>query len=186
MIISLTELKNYLNVSGTTNDTFYTQLINEATNYINNFVRYNVESGSRTIYFSSQSGCYLFLNDINVTAITTLKYKSLPTENYTTVSSAKYALQKIQGLQYLYCEDGYGYEINELVYTAGYSTIPDVIKNVAIEMVTMKIKESGLGKSQLGLAVQTETRNNVTETNQIQSLQNKWHNMLQPYKLMLI
>ena len=188
MIVSLVECKRYMNfdTAVTTNDTLLTQFINEAENYINRYVRFNVASASRTIEFGYQSGNYLFLNDMNVTAITSLKYKSLPTESYTTVSSSKYAIQKIKGLYYLYCENGFGYDINELVYTAGFSTIPDVIKSVAIEMVVMKYKESGVGKSQLGLSVQTENHNNYSVTNQIQSLYSKWHNMLNEYKLPLI
>jgi len=188
MIVSLVEVKRYMNfdTAVTTNDTLLTQFINEAESYINKYLRFDVASGSRTINFGYQSGTYLFINDMNVTAITSLKYKSLPTESYTTVSSSKYAIQKIKGLYYLYCENGFGYDINELIYTGGYSTIPDVIKSVCIEMVAMKIKESGFGKSQLGLSVQTENHNNVAITNQIQSLYSKWHNMLNQYKLPLI
>ena len=190
MIVSLVEVKRYNNIdtSNVDNDTLFTQFINEAENYINNYVRFTVASGTRTVEFSNNDtmdALNYLINDRNITAITSISTKSLPTESYTVIDSSQYALLNNSHLTMFYCNSSFGL-INKLVYVAGYSTIPDVIKQVCIEMVTMKIKESGLGKSILGLAQLSENHNGVAITTQYKDLFTKWHNLLDQYKLHLI
>ncbi len=190
MIVSLTEVRRYINedVAATSTDALYTQFINEAENYINNYVRFNVASGTRTIEFSNNDtmdALRYLINDKNVTAITSFSTKSSPLDSYVVIDSSEYALLNENHLTYFYSNSSFNL-LNKLVYTAGYTTIPDVIKSVCIEMVAMKIKESGFGKSALGLSQSAENHNNFAITTQYKDLFSKWHNLLNQYKLHLI
>lgn len=188
MIVSLGELKRYLNVASgvTTNDTLYDSFIHEATVFINNYLRYNVESGSRTIEFmisdTLDSGSSYIINDKNVTAITTLKGKSNVLDSWVTVSSDNYTYYTTNHLTYLHNNAGFS-KINQLVYTAGYTTIPDAIKAVCIEYCFMKIRESGIGKNILGISQVAENHNGISQTTQFKDLTAKWYGMLQPYRV---
>lgn len=188
MIVSLTELKRYLNVANavTTNDTLYHSFIDEANVFINNYLRYNVESGSRTIEFmisdTLDSGSSYIINDKNITAITTLKGKSNVLDSWVTVSSDNYTYFTNNHLTYLHNNAGFS-KINQLVYTAGYTTIPDTIKAVCIEYCFMKIRESGIGKNILGISQIAENHNGISQTTQFKDLTAKWYGMLQPYRV---
>ena len=187
MIVTLNELKQYLNLKTavTTNDTVLTSFITQSQSEIKDYLRFEPESGTRTIYFNSNSGLYYQINDVNITAITSLAYRNLPTESYTTVSSSLYATQQISGLTWLYCSNGFAYDINRLIYVGGYTTIPDTIKAVCLEKAAIKYKNSGIGESNLGLQQRGENVASTSMTTIYKELQNKWNTMLDPYRLLL-
>ena len=77
----------------------------------------------------------------------------------------------------------YGGMVYQLAYIYGSATVPATVANVAVEMVTMAVRESSVtsaGKSRLGVSSDSWTEQITRSTTYKDSLP-KWRSMLKPF-----
>lgn len=185
-MVTTTEVKTYLKITDTALDSFFTTLIDECTDKINKYCRTTLSSSSRTFIFQGNGLGLKLIKDINVTAITALKYKENIEDSWITISS-DFSLHKEGTLAYLYYKNGLGSMLYEVTYTAGYSTIPAELKGVCIEMVAIKYLESKQGENRLGKLTTSNTiQGQVNTTTFANLMSTRWADILNNYKVVLV
>lgn len=132
-IITLTDLKSYLNITGTTEDTHLTIIVNGVNTAINNYVGRELESDEYSEVYDGPGTDALLLKHFPVTAITEVLLKGQEIEEWTgwgdddwESSSNEYYMKDdgSAGILYnRYCWPN-GRAIISIQYTAGYETIP--------------------------------------------------------------
>ncbi len=187
MICSVAEIKQYLKLPSdyTASDSFITELINASTNSIEAYLRYAVESGTRTKYFNNPAKTIVLRENV-VTSVTGVYYRTLPSESWTLISSGITLFESELGFE-IYCNNGFDYPYYKVVYVGGYSSVPSEIKAVCIEQTAIRFIESNVAPAgiSLGLSQFTETQNGITKTKQFKDLIPKWEQRLYPFKLLL-
>lgn len=134
-LIAVADAKEHLGISASTYDDLLTSLINEATDFIENQCggrRFKVPSTAVTEYYEptfpvdgpgGQKEHYVTLKQWPVTELTSVKYKTAPGV-YTAYDSTGYELYEDEGQIYLYGGIPRTRKAIQVVYKAGYSTIP--------------------------------------------------------------
>lgn len=177
-MITTTELKQYLNITDSTLDSFLSNVITHCTAKIEAEICTSLSSSSRTRYFNGNSMTLYLINDLNVTALTSLRYREDPTDSWTTISPSLYGIHNVGLLHYVYFSDVFDSSYTyELVYTAGYSTIPTDLKTLCIELSASWFNDSEHGKGRLGLNSQSITIHGQVGTN---SFHNVWETRVKP------
>ena len=185
MITNLTNVKAYLNISGSTLDTLLTPFISQAQKEIENYVGRDLSYGSKTIYRKLNDSTTLLLIDDIVNSLTSLSYRNTPIDTWTAIDSSKYALTQLNGNYFIYYDFGSDIEY-KIVFNGGYSTYPSDLEQVAIEMVVIKLNESGAGKDLLGKGQVASAFSGTNETTTyIDMFEKRWKRVLQAYKVYL-
>lgn len=135
-IVTNTNVKNYLDISGSDLDSFITDAISKIEADIIAFCGQEIEESTVDFIRYGNGKSLMLLKNDPVTAINNLYYRDKPTDSWTEeTDSSKFSLVNHEGIYSIYYDDGfdssYEYKLN---YTYGYSTVPEDIKKVAIEM----------------------------------------------------
>lgn len=164
MLISLNELKLFLEIetSDTGFDTLLTQCIVEAQNLIESYLNYSVESASKTIYITGNNSAVYCFGFVPVTAIASISRRTTPLEAWETVSSSKYSIYELNGLYNVYYEDVFDYNLYKIVYTSGYSSVPDGIKMACLELSASIYLAAKRGTVGIGAKGMTESGSSST------------------------
>lgn len=167
-LTSLTNLKSYLNLSVSTHDTLLENLIDRATEMIEDYT--NRKLKARDYSYDSGSGDYdadnavLDGNDRDrmvmpqrpINSVTTLRINTTAIDARSTVFDSGYVIDAKNGIIVLL---GYvftaGAKNIELAYNAGHSTIPEDLEQACIEQAAWMFKQSSAGSSLLGVSAKT-------------------------------
>lgn len=159
-LITLDELKEVLQLAGSGQDAVLEGVINRASESIETFLgRELVTRGSLTEYHTrDSSGCDLYLGQLPLTTITTVKEGAWSggtwTASATLVANTDYVADMAAGKLSRLSSGAQGswargFESIQVVYAAGYATtaaVPQAIKDVAIALAARKfgqIKRGG-------------------------------------------
>jgi hypothetical protein len=185
-MVSLTNVKLYLKISGTSLDTLLTNFINQAQTEIEKFINKNLDYGSKTIYKKVPKATTLLLIEDNVNSLTSVSYRDSPLDSWTAISSTLYALTLNDN--YFIYYDSFAPNVEyKVVYNGGWSAIPDDLQSVAIEMVAIKLNESSEGKSVLGVQQIANGFSGNNETTTFADLfERRWKRILNKYKVYYI
>lgn len=143
--ITLSEVKEALELSGTEHDARLNGYINRATDMIETYCKRRFLSTAYTNeVYSAQSGSTLQLRNFPVTSLGSLEYSTSDFNNthYDAVDTSLYALQTSNGLDrgVVYLTGGFSTGINNwrATYTAGYAlaNVPNDLKEALIEIVS--------------------------------------------------
>ena len=130
--ITLDEAKRFLRVTGVSDDTLISELINHAQGIIDGYLGRTLESATYTETFVVMKNDSIpnlfFLTYRPVTAVTSVK------QNGTELNSNQYTVYASQGVLVVEGLPAPTDEI-EITYTAGYTTIPEDIKFVTKSLV---------------------------------------------------
>ena len=128
--------------SDTDYDNYIDDCISEVESNILNMLGQEVESTTADVIIIGNDRDKALLVNHPVTAINTLSYRAIPTDDWTTIDSDDYQLFKTETCDFIYYSSffkGYQYKVN---ITYGYNTVPDAIKGVAVEMTVDKLLNS--------------------------------------------
>ena len=152
-IISLNDVNEYLSTtsSSASLSTFYSNCISRVSDQIEAYCQLPIASQSFRGLYSGNGTNELFLNNYPIVSVSSLKYRNNPTENWQSIISSG----SISGncIIHPYKLELYNYYFTcgsqniEVVYNAGFTNIPNDIKQVAIEMCAIIYKESSFSKS---------------------------------------
>jgi len=164
-LTSLANLKTYLNISGTTNNTFMETLVDRATALMEEYTRRNLKA--RDYSYDSDSEDYdkdnavmdgndrdvLILPQRPVNSLTTLRVNEQAIDESTGVYVCGWMIDKARGMVRLRCYlFTKGMDNIELAYNAGYSTVPDDLEQACIEQAAWMYKQSPVGQGLLGVS----------------------------------
>jgi uncharacterized phiE125 gp8 family phage protein len=143
LVVSLVDMKAYLQVDFSTDDDLITSLIKTATRYIENYTHRDLINKTYTLYldfFGDNYGCenYQTIYRHKLQSITSIKYYS--NETLTTFASANYSFIKSDNnFQYIYLKENVSFpdtdnlpQTIEIEFIAGFGTtvadVPDDYK----------------------------------------------------------
>ena len=137
-IVTKTSVKAYLDISGSSLDSFITDAISKIEADIKAFCGQEIEETTVDYVMRGNGKSLMLLKNDPVTTINNLYYRDKPTDVWTEeTDSTKFSLTIPDGIYSIYYNDGFTqsreYKVN---YTYGYSTVPEDVKKVAIEMTS--------------------------------------------------
>lgn len=186
-LITNTDVKNYLSITGSTYDAIITDYIAKATNQLLDMIGQNIESTTVDIYFKGDGKSEYLIPYHPVTLVNTLSYRVSVLDAWTVIDSDDYKLFERDGCYWIYNSSfakDYQYKAN---VTYGYSTIPEAIKMIAVEMTTDKLLDSNVAEinSQFrhGLISRAESVNGFTGTTAFKTADYEYR--LGKYKVLL-
>ncbi len=148
---------------------------------------YTFSFGSDVITESTGNDYYL-LPVLNVPiTVSSVGYKRTVFDTVTTISSADYSLQTVNGQSRIYFQTWSGYDTGYITANVGYTdtNMPEWVQQVAVELVAEIYAESGLGDSRLGVSQKAESFQGISGTNAFYNLTERHKKMLKKYTLIL-
>lgn len=163
MLVSLSDMKAYLDITDGSYDDFLTMQINIVSDAIEGYCgrKFTAADYTQTFYsrfftkYKDPYNLFLYHFPINsITSVTEIETDSTGATNETIVTSDNYLLksnsgeikkQTVQGYpDYFFSEYGYPSKV-QIVYNAGYTTIPYVIQDVVYNLVTERYNKKSSG-----------------------------------------
>lgn len=190
MLISKSEVKEYIGYTDTDIDDAIDNIIARVNNEVLNLLGQQVESTTTDVYVSGVSNTECLLVNSPITAINSLSYRATPLDSWSTVSSSDYALKVKDGLTYwVYYNSfssSYEYKIN---ITYGYDSVPEAVKGVAIDMTVDKLLDTNLVTTDQagrhGLSSRVITINGDSGTTVYKNSTASYLHRLAPYQVLL-
>jgi len=176
-LTSSANLKSYLNLSVATHDTLLENLIDRTTELFENFT--NRKLKARDYSYISTAAAYDSDNatidgngrdaipapQFPINSLTTLRVDTMEIDARGGVNQSGYVLDKASGIirlaGYIF---GKGLRNVELVYNAGYSTVPEDLEQACIEQAAWAFRESGAGSALLGVSAKTMPDGSISYT----------------------
>lgn len=157
-LVTLDEIKTWLGIKVTTDDTILNALNKGASTLVERYLNRNLLSQAYDEVIDGQGGHRLLFAQWPVTAVALLQIDSLTVPQVSDFLTPGYRFNEtqlwLQGF-YNFCKGRGNVRIQ---YTAGYSVIPDDIKQATWELVGIKFKERDrIGLVSKGLAGETTT-----------------------------
>lgn len=186
-IITTAEVKERIDITGSTYDTQISNIIDKVDQTIKTWAGQSIEAESKTINFEGKGKSYFLFANMPVNSITSVKYKTEPLGSQTTVSSSDYGIVETDGIYKLYNKNtfyaGYLYEV---VFNYGYNTVPEDVKNTAIEMAMALIYDSdflGGDDGRFGFASKQLNSGDAgsSTVNYINGMRNEWITTIMRY-----
>lgn len=153
-IITLDDFKLFNNISDTTKDELYQLYIDAACDLVKKYTHRDLESTEYTEVYDGPRSCSLVLNQFPVSEIDTILVDTEEIEVYdATDNPSGYQLDSANGIVHLTSMWPAGRKIINIVYTAGFDTIPADLKyatlSVASYMRNLKNRQ-GIRSESLG------------------------------------
>lgn len=168
VMITLTELKQYLNITDSSKDTFLQSCIDSSVCEIEDFCNRKLSPDTYVEYLDGNNKTEIYLRNKPINSISSIEcFDEYDTfvDLFTGSDTASNSVQIITQHNLIKLLKGYffykGCKNIKITYTAGYSTTPDDIKSVLLELATIKFYNSPLsGHARLGKA--SDNINSVT------------------------
>ncbi len=187
-IITNSDVKTYLKIDNSAHDTALTNFIAACQKRAEKYCNQPFESQSYDHFFTGIGQEYYALPYKNVTALSSLSYRTVPTDSFTVVDVANTALFQERSVHLLYYSSGFAWgTFFKATITAGYSplSIPDDLQQIVTEMVAIMYKESTLsGDGLLGIDTESTGFAGESVTKRFTDLwEKRWKGMLNPYRV---
>lgn len=201
-LITLAELKEYLNVTDSSQDAVLSALLNAASAWIKGFLKRNLVNRTWTEYYDGDASLQLMLRNLPIVSITTIWVDYLRAwANDKIVNSANYFIKKESGIVeafYLFGNWIPGRANIKVIYVAGYDNLgidetaqvsggaftgaygmPNPIRMAVKRIVDHHFRSGYTGRK---LDINSETRGDLTTTFKDGTLQKDVQDMLLPYR----
>lgn len=185
-LITVSDVQSYLDNSTTSLTSFLNSCINYVGKTFENYCQRSLRNYSITGYYDGDYTDTLFINNYPINSISGLAYKIY--------SGATFTDYNLTDDVFIY--DTYiklndkkfpsGNQNVRIYYNAGFITIPDDIKKIAIESVVEILKESNLGSSRLGIESTNINSGVGGGSENYFSLTNRHRDVLDAYKKIII
>ena len=147
-LTTVAHVKNYLDISGSDDDTVLGQLVDRATKAIESYCKRTFSSASYTEYHDGKGASALILKHRPVTAVTSVHDDADRVFGADSlIASTDYIVREAEGIiEWLTSSSTfpstaayfYDYQLNvKVIYTAGYSTIPDDLEQACIMLAAL-------------------------------------------------
>lgn len=153
-IISLSDLKEYLSIGGTTQDSFLEKRINSATNYIENYTNRYWRAREITEVHDVCDTSRVMLDYFPILEVSSVEYwENGAWHNVITNPSDTLADQLMIYLSWFRLRDysfSKGWSMIKVTYIAGYQDIPEDIQHACTLQAAMDYRKSKLSDDRLG------------------------------------
>jgi len=191
-IITAAEFKSYAGISGSDKDTIIGTFISDVSLWIEEFTGRKV-AGSQTVSAEVGNGDgteKFYPKYPPVTAVSSLQKRGSPTDSWADIvsNSSNIIIDPINGeyIEVYGTSFPWGRSNIRVTYTAGYSTVPNPIKQVCYEMVMLRFRDSNdpaLGGNRLGIESQSSSQPGGSTTSKTYAdMLPKWERILARYK----
>ena len=140
-LTTLANVKQWVNVTSSTDDSLLTRLITSVSNFIQTWLNRALSSATYTETYDGPIGTRMLVANYPVTAIASLSIDGATIPLSTDVTVAGYVLDTYGVILRGNYSFGNGRSNVEITYTAGYSVIPVEIEQAAIELVALRYAE---------------------------------------------
>lgn len=163
MILELVDYKEFLNITSSDTDDILTTIAEASEKEIENYLKFDLESETKTEYYDGSGREVLVLDCFPVTSVTTVSYWD--GSDWVDLTSSDYNALRIKNQSSIFT-DGYTFTKGtmnyKIVYVAGYSTIPSDIQLAMKKITKINWDSTPLGRNALGL-------NSVSNSGGVQS-----------------
>ena len=164
MLTDKTKVKSYLGITDTSSDSLFDSLCAGISKFITDYVDRNIERGTTTEYFDGRDT--VVLKNYPILSVTSIKHNvgTQAEPQWYTIDPINYVVYKSEGKIAIGGGVVRGYQNLEVVYEAGYSTVPEDVEMVATQLVAKMFetrKAQGKLKEALGGA-QIDWKNELT------------------------
>ncbi|MBE2228256.1 MAG: phage head-tail connector protein [Ignavibacteria bacterium] len=190
-MITLTTLKNYLNITDNSKDTFLQLCIDSSVKEIEDYLNRTITLDDYTEYINGNNRNLIYLRNYPIIEITSVKYFNEydafedifstgdTPANSVLILSQTNSIKLLKGYFFFY-----GCKNIEIIYQAGFdsNTVPEDIKMVILELASTRFYNSALsGHSRLGKS--SDNINSATgESTTFKDVE--WKTILSKYKLL--
>lgn len=190
-IITAAEFKSYFGVSGSDKDTIIGTFITDCSSWIESYLGSKVVSQTVTNEIGNGNGTEKHYTNFGpIVSVTTLEKRGSPDDSWAAFpSDTDHILVDPVNKAYIELYNTYfpyGRSNIRVTYAAGYSTVPNPIKQVAYEMVTMRFRDSNdaaFGGNRLGLDSMTQTNaGGGSSSKSFIDMMPRWERVLNRYK----
>lgn len=191
MLIDKVQLKDYLDIQTQEYDPFIESIITNNTKIIENYISQPIEATDITRYYDGNDSNMIMIKEFPVNSISRLEERSTSSATFTALATTDYFLLKGQDITHIYNCNGFtkGISNYKAVFNVGYSSIPEELQQVCIEMSAITFKESaqdgGLKGGRLGVLSLSENVSGISTQTQYKDKWKDWERIMQPYKLPL-
>ena len=191
-MISVSEAKAFINIDQSVSDynDILQVLIDAADAIVNQYCNTTIPSSTFDYEFPGNNKTDIYLPFNNITSITNLYYKEKRINDYQLISSDYYNLYHVNNVYHLYYEQVFNYFYKANI-TAGYSTIPNDIKQVCKMIVSYLFREAGIRQGQFsGLtginSISITNRDGITTNYKFNSMFQDFSKYLDKYKVIYV
>jgi len=139
-LTTLVNLKQWLNITTTTDDTLLTRLITAASSFIESYVCRDIASKSYTETRDGKGTRSLSFGDFPVTSVSFLSINGIAIVPSPSPGKPGYVFSPTQ-LSLIGHRFHYGFQNISFSYVAGYTTIPLDIEQAAIELCSIRYRD---------------------------------------------
>ena len=138
MIASLSELKSYLWITDSSQDTILTIFLDSADDFVRSYIGREIESATYTEYFDGDGQREILMKNYPVTTLTSFEENTgtIQTPVWTAVDSSTYKLSPNIAKLFLTFYKSRGFQNFKVVYVAWYATIPGDIKLATLKLAS--------------------------------------------------
>lgn len=154
-MITLAEFKSFANIKATTVDTQLTEIVSSAISYFQEACNRIFSSTNYTEYYTGNGRAWLYLKNYPITAVSKIEYYN----GYSWVEMDKTGLVMDNNKIFFPQQILFPYGVNlKITYTAGYTTVPESLKNACLERAKYLYDHSGIegSKNNLGMSSVSE------------------------------
>ena len=157
-LTTLAKVKEWLNITTSTDDALLTRLVSAASDYIQTLLNRTIAVTAYSDILDGTGSARLMVANYPVVTVSSVKVDGLPIPASTGVGVPGYVFNgtaiSMRG-SYRFNEDVQNVEVS---YTAGYATVPAGLEQACIELIGLRYKERDrIGISSKGLAGETIT-----------------------------
>ncbi len=137
---TLADVRIYLNINSANSDTLISLLITSASAYIDNWTNRTFSTVSNTIKMNGNGSNIMMLKDYPIISVSSVKVGNISYQQ-SDGNSVGYVLGDY-AIYLIGDKFTKGFVNVSITYTSGFASVPADIKQVAIELVAYKFKES--------------------------------------------
>jgi hypothetical protein len=190
-IVNLSEVKSYLNIetSNSEFDSILNSLIASVTSEIEVYCKQPIAQANVSAIYKDAlvTPNDIALRQFPVGNLVSISYKSKITEaSWTSLDVNDFAIYSTNKLFYIQSKSAFNKEhYYNLTYQVGFASVPEVLKQVAFEMVSIKFTDSKHDSGNLNVLNKTTTfANSTVNENSSKEYLSKYHkNILNSYRI---
>lgn len=151
-LTTLSDVKTWLGLTTTTDDTLLSRLITAASDFITNWLSFDITQTTYTETYHGNGNSWLVLRNDPVTAVSSVVITDPSSGSSTTYDGTYFTI----GGRNIYFKSGYVFQSgmgNVVVsYTAGYAIVPLSLAQACIELVALRYREKDrIGQMSVGM-----------------------------------
>ncbi|MEE9200657.1 MAG: head-tail connector protein [Candidatus Brocadiales bacterium] len=143
-LTTVANVKEYLGVSGTSDDALLSRLVDWSTDLIHSYCRRVFTEASYDEYYDGDGTEGLLVNQFPVSTVTLLEVDGVQKDTSSYLLYGQLGLIKVKSGKF-----PRGKKNLRVQYSAGYATLPNDLEQVAIELVSLKYYDRG--RNRLGV-----------------------------------